>query len=187
MELVLVSLLSPRGIARVLRTSLVAALFSFVIFLPSAFWGNWPGVLVLAAKVLMSVAAAAIVSTTMDWASISRGLSTLRVPDLFILVLDLAIKYIALLGLLVLDMLHALKLRSVGRNRSKTASLGGIAGTVFLKSREAATEMYEAMECRGFSGSYRKTTRRPPGAADVIFAAMAALFVAAFFLTQGAR
>ena len=186
-ELVLVSLLSPRGIVRVLKTSLVAALFAFVVFLPSAFWGNWPGVLVLAAKVLMSVAAASLVSTTMDWASISKGLSSLRVPDLFILVLDLTIKYIALLGLLVLDMLHALKLRSVGRNRSKTASLGGIAGTVFLKSREAATEMYEAMECRGFSGSYRGRTKRKPCAADIVFAGMAALFVVLFFLTQGAR
>lgn len=186
-ELVLVSLLSPQGIVRVLRTSLVAALFAFVIFLPSAFWGNWPGVLVLAAKVLMSVAAAAIVSTTMDWASISKGLSSLRVPDLFILVLDLAIKYIALLGLLVLDMLHALKLRSVGRNQSKAASLGGVAGTVFLKSREAATEMYEAMECRGFSGSYRSRAKRRPGVADIVFVVMAALFVAVFFLTQGAQ
>ena len=186
-ELVLVSLLSPRGIARVLRTSLVAALFSFLIFLPSAFWGNWPGVLVLAAKVLLSVAAAAIISTTMDWASISNGLSSLRVPDLFILVLDLAIKYIALLGLFVLDMLHALKLRSVGRNQSKAASLGGIAGTVFLKSREAATEMYEAMECRGFSGSYRGREKRRPGMADIVFTVSAGLLVAAFFFTQGAR
>lgn len=187
LELVLVSLLSPRGIARVLRTSFVAALFAFVIFLPSAFWGNWPGVLVLAARVLMSVAAAAIVSTTMDWTSISKGLSSLRVPDLFILVLDLAIKYIALLGGLVLDMLHALRLRSVGRNRGKTESLGGVAGTVFLKSREAATEMYEAMECRGFSGSYRARAKRRPRAADLAFTAGAALVVAAFFCTQGVR
>ena len=75
---------------------------------------------------------------TASWSEISLALSSIHIPDIFILVLDLAIKYISLLGGLVLDMLYALKLRSVGRNRDKTASLSGVAGTVFLKSKEAA-------------------------------------------------
>ncbi len=35
-------LMSGPKIAKVLKTSLIAALFAFVIFLPSALWGNWP-------------------------------------------------------------------------------------------------------------------------------------------------
>jgi len=185
-ELVVMCLMSGPKIAKVLKTSFVASLFAFVIFLPSALWGNWPGVLAVAAKVLLSVAAAALVSATSPWSEISRALSSIRVPDIFILVLDLAIKYISLLGGLVLDMLYALKLRSVGRNRDKTASLSGVAGTVFLKSKEAADEMYAAMECRGFSGTYRVAVRRGFSARDYVFIAVNVLILSLFFFLQGA-
>ena len=185
-ELVIMCLMSGPKIAKVLKTSLVAALFAFVIFLPSALWGNWPGVLAVAAKVLLSVAAAALVSATASWSEISLALSSIHTPDIFILVLDLAIKYISLLGGLVLDMLYALKLRSVGRNRDKTASLSGVAGTVFLKSKEAADEMYAAMECRGFSGTYRVAVRSGLSARDYVFIIANVLILSVFFFLQGA-
>jgi cobalt/nickel transport system permease protein len=185
-ELAAICLMSPARIARVLKASLVASVFAFVIFLPSALWGNWPGVLMLSSKVLLSVALAALVSASTGWSAISRALSSFRVPDIFILVLDLALKYISLLGGLVLDMLHALKLRSVGRNRGKTASLSGIAGTVFLKSKEAAEEMFAAMECRGFSGAYRGGPRAGLSFLDAAFFAANAFVVLTFFLLQGA-
>ena len=185
-ELVVMCLMSGPKIAKVLKTSFVASLFAFVIFLPSALWGNWPGVLAVAAKVLLSVAAAALVSATSPWSEISRALSSIRVPDIFILVLDLAIKYISLLGGLVLDMLYALKLRSVGHNTDKTASLSGVAGTVFLKSKEAADEMYAAMECRGFSGTYGVAVRSGLSARDYLFIAVNALILSLFFFLQGA-
>ncbi len=185
-ELVIMCLMSGPKIAKVLKTSLVAALFAFVIFLPSALWGNWPGVLAVAAKVLLSVAAAALVSATASWSEISLALSSIHIPDIFILVLDLAIKYISLLGGLVLDMLYALKLRSVGRNRDKTASLSGVAGTVFLKSKEAADEMYAAMECRGFSGTYRVAVRSGLSARDYVFIIANVLILSVFFFLQGA-
>ena len=180
-----ISGLSGHRILRILKTSCVAALFTLVIFLPSALWGNWPGILMVAAKVLLSVAAAALVSAGAGWTAISRGLSSLRVPDIFILVLDLAIKYISLLGGLVLDMLYALKLRSVGRNRGKTDSLSGVAGTVFLKSKEGAEEMYAAMECRGFTGSYTFARGAGLRAIDYAFIAANALVLSLFFVVQG--
>lgn len=184
-ELAVICLMSGAKIARVLKTSLIASVFAFIIFLPSALWGNWPGVLMVSSKVLLSVALASLISATAGWTAISRALSSFRVPDIFILVLDLAIKYISLLGGLVLDMLYALKLRSVGRNRDKTASLSGIAGTVFLKSKDAAEEMYAAMECRGFVGTYRTILRARLSFADFAFIATNALIVSLFFYLRG--
>jgi cobalt/nickel transport system permease protein len=64
-------------------------------------------------------------------------------------------KYIVMLGDFTLNMLYALKLRSIGRNQSKYTALSGIAGTMFIKSKEMAEEMYYAMECRGFTGKYQ--------------------------------
>jgi len=184
--LVAICLMSGERIAKVLKLSLVAAAFALVIFLPSALWGNWPGVLMVATKVLISVALASTLSATASWSAISRALAAYRVPDLFILVLDIAVKYISLLGGLVLDMLYALKLRSVGRNDDKTASLSGLAGTAFLKSKEAAEEMYAAMECRGFSGSYRAARRVRLSLADFGFVAVNVLVISSFFLLPGA-
>lgn len=184
-ELVIVSSLNGRRIASVLKTGFIASLFAFVIFLPSALWGNWPNVIATALKVLLSVGAAALVTATAGWTSITRGLASLRLPDTFILVLDLAIKYISLLGGLVLDMLCALKLRSVGRNRSKTESLSGIAGTTFLKSREAAEDLYQAMECRLFAGSYRVGKQGSLRARDYAFIAANLCVACLFFYLQG--
>jgi len=185
-ELAVICLMSGARIARVLKTSLVASAFAFFIFLPSALWGNWPGVLMVAAKVLLSVGLASLVSTTTGWPAISQALSSFRLPDIFILVLDLALKYISLLGGLVLDMLYALKLRSVGRNHGKTASLSGIAGTVFLKSKDAAEEMYAAMECRGFSGTYRTAVRLDLSFFDFAFVLANTLIILSYFFLQEA-
>lgn len=185
-ELVAISLLGGRRIASVLRTGLVAAAFAAVVFLPSALAGNWVGAGIVTAKVLLSSVAAMLVAAASGWTSIARGLSALRLSDTFILVLDLAVRYVSLLGGLVLDMLHALKLRSVGRNDDKAASLAGIAGTTFLKSREAADELLAAMECRCFSGEYRIGKLRGPKAPDLAFVACALLLVLAFVYFQGA-
>jgi cobalt/nickel transport system permease protein len=85
--------------------------------------------------------------------------------------LDMTTKYISLLGGLVLDLLYALKLRSVGRDDRKMDSLSAIAGTVFLKSIEAAETQYQAMECRCFSGSYRSSRQRDFGWRNMAFIA----------------
>jgi cobalt/nickel transport system permease protein len=183
-ELLLLSALEASRIASVLRTALAAAGFALVVFLPSMLWGNLPGTLAVAGKVLLSVAAASLVTAIGGWRSLTAGLSALRLPESFVLVLDLAIKYVSLLGGIVLDMLYALKLRSVGRNRAKVESLGGIAGTVFLKSKEAAEEMVLAMECRGFSGSYRVGTRRRPRAVDGLAILAGAVLIGAFAYFQ---
>jgi len=174
------SLLPPKAIARALRKALAAAAFALVILLPAFLWGRGGGVVLLAAKVLLAVLAAAVFSASTPWTSISRGFAGLGVPGIFVMTLDMAVKYIALLGGILLDMLSALKLRSVGRGEGKIDSLGAIAGTIFLKSREAAEEQYGAMRCRCFSGKYVLAPASRFGWADVALVAFDLAFCAAF-------
>ncbi|MGA2545441.1 MAG: energy-coupling factor transporter transmembrane component T [Rectinemataceae bacterium] len=184
----LILLAAQRGerVATVLKTSLAVVLFTALILLPSALGGGTMPALVIVAKVFISVASVKLVSVSTEWASISGALRRLRIPDLFILVFDIALKYIALLGDFALSMLYALRLRSVGRNAGKRASLSGIAGTLFLKSKEMSEEMYAAMECRGFSGEYGSSRRlRFTAREGVLVAGMAAL-VCIFILLPGA-
>jgi cobalt/nickel transport system permease protein len=182
--LVVLSLQSAARIAIVLKTSLAVGVFTVLILLPSAFWGFGSSLVLITVKVLISVASVKLVSTTTEWASISGAFKRLGAPDLFILVFDIALKYITLLGEFALAMLYALKLRSVGKNTGKTASLSGIAGTLFLKSKEMAEDMYAAMECRGFSGEYRAGRRLRLGFLDVALGLSVALLVVAFFFSR---
>lgn len=147
--------MEAKNILRILKISLTAAFITFAALLPAAFWGNAFSGVMITAKVFTTITAVSILSHSTRWNSITSALSKFFVPDIFILVLDITIKYIIMLGDFSLSMLYALKLRSVGVNKSKYTSLSGIAGTVFIKSKEMAEDMYYAMECRGFTGEYR--------------------------------
>lgn len=173
-------LLPARTIARILKKVIVAALFAFLIFLPAFLVGRSPNTLLVCGKVLLAVLAAALFSAITPWPSVSAALSSLRVPDVFIMTLDMTVKYISLLGGLALDMLYALRLRSVGRDASKMSSLAGIAGSLFLKSRDAAETQYEAMECRCFSGTYRLKRHTRPTWRDAAFVLLDLVVIATY-------
>lgn len=167
--LVLLSLMEAHEIITILKISLIFTLFSFVILLPAAFWGNQYSTVMITSKVFATITAVNILSHSTKWTSITCALKRFFVPDIFIFVLDITIKYILMLGDFTLNMLYSLKLRSVGRNRNKYTSLSGIAGTMFIKSKEMAEEMYSAMECRGFTGEYHVYSRFRITPADFIY------------------
>jgi cobalt/nickel transport system permease protein len=152
--LVILSTMDVKKIIVILKISFIMALFSFVILLPSVFWGNTYSAIMITSKVFATITAVNILSHSTRWNSITSALKWFFVPDIFIFVLDITIKYIVMLGDFALSMLYALKLRSVGKNRSKYTSLSGIGGSIFIKSKEMAEDMYNAMECRGFTGQY---------------------------------
>jgi cobalt/nickel transport system permease protein len=150
--LLLLSTQRPAVISRVLAAGFSAAAFSAVLLLPSALWGNLPTALLITAKVFLAVSAIRLLSATTPWAALSLGLARLGLPPLLMSLLDLTVRYIDLLGRLSLSLLEALRLRSVGRNDAKTASLSGVGGVLFLRSHDMAMDVHAAMVCRCFSG-----------------------------------
>jgi cobalt/nickel transport system permease protein len=152
--LIILSFLKAEDIINILKASITVAVFTFVILIPSVFWGNYYSIMMITPKVFATVTAVNILSRSTKWNSITSALKAFFIPDIFILVLDITIKYIVMLGEFSLNMPYSLKLRSVGKNKSKHTSLSGIAGTMFLESKEMAEDMYAAMECRGFTGEY---------------------------------
>lgn len=152
--LVILSLMDADKIVKILRLSFVSALFTFIIMLPAVYWGNSFSCIMITSKVFATITAVGTLSHTTRWREITSALKSFFIPDMFILVLDITMKYIVMLGDFALNMLYSLKLRSVGKNKSKYTALSGIAGTMFIKSKEMAEDMYYAMECRGFTGEY---------------------------------
>ena len=115
-----------------------------------------------------------------------RALRTFHVPNLVILTIDLALKSIVRLGQVALEVLIALRLRSVGRNDRKQDAIGGVGGVVFLKTNEAAQTTYDAMTCRGFEGEYVVPHERQWRVIDLAWLIGFAVLLAAFLYLQGA-
>ncbi len=152
--LVLINLLSTDNLKYVLKTVLGIGIFTTIILLPSLLFGYGNNILMILLKVVFSAAMANILACTTKWQELVRAVKAFHIPDMFIFVLDITIKYIVILSDLSLNMVYALKIKSVGRNKSKNTALTGILGTMFIKSKEFSEDMYSAMECRGFDGSY---------------------------------
>jgi len=181
--LVILSLQRGEVIRDVSRPSFAAGLFTAAIMLPSAIWGDPAGAVRLTLKVLICVASVRLFSATAEWRGITRAISAFRVPDIFILVLDTTLRSLALMGELSVALLYALRLRSVGRNPRKTTALSGVAGTLFLKSRRMMEDMQSAMECRGFTGSYRASRMPRLRVLDCLPLLLPALLAGVFFMT----
>jgi cobalt/nickel transport system permease protein len=176
------SLMPAEEIIRVLKASLIFTAFTFIILMPSALWGNYYSIAIITPKVFATVMSVNILSRSTQWNNITGALKTFFIPDIFIFVLDITIKYIMLLGEFSLNMLYSLKLRSVGKNKNKYASVSGIAGTLFIKSKEMAEDMYSAMECRGFSGDYPINKNFRFTSVDFIYLLINAVIIVAFFI-----
>ena len=179
--LVIINLLSTKEIKYVIKASLSAAIFTFIILLPSIFLGYGNNILIITLKVLVSVASVSILTCTTKWNELIIALKIFKIPDVFIFVLDITIKYIMILGEFSLSMVYALKLRSVGRNNNKNTALSGIVGTMFIKSKEMAEEMYGAMESRGFTGTYKVYAKFKFKLADYICIVFNILLVLTYF------
>ena len=167
--LVVLSLLKAETIIKVFKISMIMAFFTFIMLLPAIIMGSGNNSTMLTGKIFATVAAVNILTRTTRWNDITGALRFFHIPDLIILVLDIAIKYILMLGEYALNMLYSLKMRSVGKNRRKYTSLSGIVGTMFIKSREMAEDMYSAMACRGFTGEYKSHRSLRFGLADFGF------------------
>lgn len=153
--LLILSTLDADRLVKILKMAFGVTLFTAIIMLPAFFLGNSYSSIMITSKVFAAITAIGLLSYTAKWNAITEALKRFYIPDIFILILDITVKYMYMLGEFSLNMLYALKLRSVGKNNNKYSSMAGIAGTMFLQSIEMAEDMYHAMESRGFSGEYR--------------------------------
>lgn len=184
-ETLIVSMfLCNKALARSIKTSLAAMLLSMLLLLPAALTGAPRTMLTVSVKVFVSVALLNLVSQTLPFNRITESLKAFHVPDLFIFTLDITLKYIVMLGDVCVNMLDALRMRSVGKNKEKGKSLSGVLGVTFLKSREMADEMYGAMACRGFEGEYVKSRTRQVGWKDAVTLVFLLGMITLFVYTQ---
>ena len=143
-------------ILHIIKTALTAAVISLLIFLPAMIMkpSGIPNNVTVICKVFITVVMLSIFNHTTQWNQITLSLKKLHVPAVFIFTLDITLKYIVLLGNLINDLLTSMLLRSVGKNDRKYTSVGAVMGVTFTRGAEMNREMYEAMQCRGFTDDY---------------------------------
>lgn len=179
--LFIVSLLKVDEIKYISKMGIVVSMMTVILLIPSILMGNKNNSFMIVIKVLSSVTAVNIMACTTNWYDTISALRLFRIPNIFLFVFDITLKYIVILGDFSLNMLYALKLRSVGTSSNKTTSLSGIIGTMFLKSREMAEEMYGAMECRCFTGEYKNSKKFIISVSDIIFITINIVIIYSYF------
>jgi cobalt/nickel transport system permease protein len=167
---------------RIFSIVLIFSIFTAIMLVPSMLIGNFKNSMLMVLKVFTTITLANILSHSTKWNELAKALKLLFIPDIFILVLELTLRYIYILGEAAMEMLYALKLRSVGRNNKKYNSLSGIAGSLFLRSKDMGEELYSAMECRGFTGEYTSTFNRRIVSKDIIYIIYNVLIITAYFV-----
>ena len=110
--------------------------------------------LFLLLRVSTSVSLGVLLMLTTAWPILLKALSVLRVPEGFILILGMTYRYIYLLLRTAEDMFLSRKSRVVGRTSSadERRMLAASAGTLLNKSLHLSSEVYLAMQSRGYRG-----------------------------------
>lgn len=138
--------------------------------------------LFLLLRVSTSVSLAILLVLTTPWNGVLKALSVLRVPEAFILILGMTYRYIYLLLHTTNDMFLSRQSRIIGRmsTADERRMIAATAGTLLSKSLHLSSEVYLAMQSRGFRGHPRTmdTFRMRPrdwlwGGALVLAAALA--------------
>jgi cobalt ECF transporter T component CbiQ len=172
LALVLAMLSAIPGAFFVKRVWLVLPFFTGLIILPALFITPGPPlvqlplgltitrtglttVLFLLLRVSTSVSLTLLLILTTPWNTVLGALSVLRIPDVFILILGMTYRYIYLLLHLANDMFLSRKSRVVGRlnTADDRRIIAATSATLLSKSLNMSSEVYLAMQSRGFRGS----------------------------------
>jgi cobalt/nickel transport system permease protein len=111
--------------------------------------------LFLLLRVSTSVSLTLLLILTTPWNSVLSALNVLRVPDVFILILGMTYRYIYLLLRTANEMFLSRKSRAVGKmNPAESRRMvAAISSALLNKSLNLSSEVYLAMQSRGFRGS----------------------------------
>ncbi|WP_461205390.1 energy-coupling factor transporter transmembrane component T family protein [Clostridium sp. DL1XJH146] len=158
--------------------------FTLIALIPSMMMGNIRNSLLIIIKVFCTISSVNLLSYTTKWSHITKSLKLFFIPDLFIFILEITIKYIFILGDFSLQMLYSLKLRSVGKDNNKHTSISRIVGNTFIKSKNLGEEMFSAMECRGFTGEYKSFMDFKLHRWDIPYIIVNIILIVSFFLLK---
>ena len=145
------------------------------------------GAVLFVARVGVSVSLAVLLVMTTPWADILKSLRSLRVPQVFVLVLSMTYRYIFLFLHTANGILLARKSRVVARTTGgeQRRWISGTMGNLMSRAFKMSNDVYAAMLARGFSGEMRARAFRRMRTAD--WAALGGVAAIAALAVLGGR
>ena len=105
-------------------------------------------------RAYLCVMAVFILIATTQFSSLTRELRRLRVPQVFVVLVEMVYRYIGVLIDEAGSMSTAYKLRSVKARSLAMKDMGPFVGQLALRSFGRGERVYAAMACRGFGGEF---------------------------------
>ena len=175
---------SGREIIAIVKKLIRLIIFTTVILLPS--YLLHPGIhpaffLIRTVLLLLNLS---VFLTKTSWSDFIAGLRGLYLPDEIVMIFDISIKYFYILGNHIMNILYAVRIRSVGGGVSKKLT-GAILGQVYLISKEHMKSLYEAMLLRGYGNKVKVKRRLQLSQSDILHIAVCILFIVLFFILKG--
>jgi cobalt/nickel transport system permease protein len=187
----------------IIKRSLVAIPFALVAFtliftiegtpLTSVRLGNWSATATregaiafvsILIKAWLSVLVATLLVTTTKFPGVVAAMRSLRVPKVIVSVVSFMYRYIFVIADEALRLHRAREARSANPRGESVGSigwrakvLGGMIGSLFLRSYERSERIYSAMLSRGFDGELRTLRERKLSARDVLIVGAFAVYL----------
>jgi len=115
------------------------------------------GAVIFVLRVGACVSLSVLLTLTTRWTYLMRGLSMIKIPTLFTMILEMTYRYIYVLLNSASEMFLARKSRTVGKTstREKQRFVGSAMGVLWAKSIVLSDEVHAAMISRGYRGTPR--------------------------------
>ena len=105
-------------------------------------------------KTVLTVTAVLILIATTPMPVISKQLTRIGIPSLFVFLLIMTYRYISVLIEEVFTMVTAYTIRAPYHKYIKITDMGSFIGHLLLRSIDRAERVFAAMKCRGFSETF---------------------------------
>ena len=131
--------------------------------------GLWSFVSLLA-KAWLSVLVSGLLVTTTSFPELLQGMRALHIPGVLVTIISFTYRYLFVLVDEALRLQTARDARSAGSGGTalwRARVLGGMIGSLFIRSYERSERIYQAMLSRGYAGQVLSMTRSAWQARDV--------------------
>jgi len=151
LQLVTLLWLPGRMLADVLHGTANAIIVSGIIVLPGLLMNGWLTAIWWLARLSLVLLSVQSFRHRVSWRKLLVAMRQLHIPSLFILTLDITVKYSHLLGSRLQTNLEAVWLRSSGSIKQPLQLATRLISLLYLQSRHQAVELYQAMWLRGYT------------------------------------
>jgi cobalt/nickel transport system permease protein len=113
--------------------------------------------LLLVGRVAASMSLVILLTLTTPWADLLKSLRSLRIPQIYVQTLGMALRYLMLLSQVVGEAHIAKKSRTIRSGKIKTEQhwIAAQVGALFKRSLQLSFEVHRAMMARGYQGEVR--------------------------------